>query len=346
MTALPPELLALAQRLAGLTPGERAEAIGKIPPSQQHAIMAAIMEQPLLKATIGSTWKANPKQVLAKALLDDPDILHLLMYGGARSGKSVLGAKTIIERAIQAPGSRHLIARYRFNAARNSIWRATLPETMARYFPGLEATANNSEFFYKLGNSSEIWVTGLDSDERTEKILGTEYRTALLEECSEIGWATVEMVTTRVAQRFGSIEPKVIYCENPPLRSHWSYRAGIEKRNPEPPYDGLPHPERWAAIRINPSDNAENLPATYLEGLQSGSARKVLRFWRGEFGDASEAALWSLELIERHRVATAPDNLVRIVVAVDPSGTAGLIDDGDAIGIVVAGLDQAGVCLL
>jgi hypothetical protein len=78
--------------------------------------------------------------------------------------------------------------------------------------------------------------------------------------------------------------------------------------------------------------------------LQTGSARKVLRFWRGEFGDAGESALWSLEMIERNRVATVPDSLVRIVVAVDPSGTKGEVDDGDAVGVVVAGLDQAGVC--
>jgi phage terminase large subunit-like protein len=338
---LPPELHTLAARLAALSPAERAQALDAIAPSQRQAIVAAILDQPLLKASIGSTWRPNPRQAEAKALLDDPETLHVLMYGGARSGKSVLGVRVVIERAIQAPGSRHLIARYRFNSARNSVWRATLPETLARCFPGLEAVPNNSEFFYRLSNGSEIWVAGLDSDQRTEKILGNEFLTALLEECSEIGWPAVEMVTTRVAQRFPSVEPKVIFTENPPSKGHWSYYTALAKREPEPPHKALAHPERWAAIKVNPIDNAENLPPTYLEGLQTGSARKVLRFWRGEFGDASESALWRHETFERHRVMAVPDNLIRIVVAVDPSGTAGA-DGRDPVGIIAAGVSSDG----
>jgi phage terminase large subunit-like protein len=120
----------------------------------------------------------------------------------------------------------------------------------------------------------------------------------------------------------------------------------IDRRNPEPPHKALAHAQRYACVQINPADNAENLPTTYLEGLQTGSARKVLRFWSGRFGDAGEAALWTLEMIERNRVAVVPNSLVRIIVAVDPSGTHGETDDGDAVGIVVAGLDQAGIAYI
>ena len=47
-------------------------------------------------------------------------------------------------------------------------------------------------------------------------------------------------------------------------------------------------------------------------------------------------ALWQLDSIDKTRIAAAPD-MRRIVVAVDPSGTGGTDDDGDSIGIVIAG---------
>lgn len=47
-------------------------------------------------------------------------------------------------------------------------------------------------------------------------------------------------------------------------------------------------------------------------------------------------ALWNHTIIDKKRVAVAPD-MARIVVAIDPSGTKGESDDGDSIGIVVAG---------
>ena len=79
------ELLDLAQRLATLTPEQRAEAIARMAPPAQHAIMAAIMAQPLLKATIGATAKLTAKQIEADALLDGP-CRHILLVGGSRSG--------------------------------------------------------------------------------------------------------------------------------------------------------------------------------------------------------------------------------------------------------------------
>jgi predicted phage terminase large subunit-like protein len=66
-----------------------------------------------------------------------------------------------------------------------------------------------------------------------------------------------------------------------------------------------------------------------------------LRFWEGKFGDIGEHALWSFETIETHRVPAVPASLQRIIVAVDPSGTKG-DDDGDTVGIIVAGLGVDG----
>ncbi|HEX8469562.1 MAG TPA: terminase family protein [Brevundimonas sp.] len=57
----------------------------------------------------------------------------------------------------------------------------------------------------------------------------------------------------------------------------------------------------------------------------------------GEILDDVPGALWTRGMVDSARsVGTLPD-MKRIVVAVDPSGTSGAGDDGDAIGIVVAG---------
>lgn len=116
----------------------------------------------------------------------------------------------------------------------------------------------------------------------------------------------------------------------------------LEKRDATPPYKPLENPEQYAAIHMNPADNAENLPASYLQALQRLPPRERLRFWEGRFGSADEGALWTFESIETTRVTGHPD-LQRIVVAVDPSGTRGPEDErSDHVGIVVAGLGTDG----
>ena len=62
---------------------------------------------------------------------------------------------------------------------------------------------------------------------------------------------------------------------------------------------------------MNPADNADNLPEQTLIELQGLSARAKLRFWWGQFGDATEGALWGYEQIEAHRVSEVKVSGVR-----------------------------------
>src|SRR5699024_7516559 len=55
-----------------------------------------------------------------------------------------------------------------------------------------------------------------------------------------------------------------------------------------------------------------------------------------EILDDLPGALWQRDQFDAHRIKTAPD-MQRIVVAIDPSGTGGAEDEGDSIGIIVAG---------
>lgn len=276
------------------------------------------------------------KQDEANRLLSGP-ATHCMLFGGSRSGKTFLLCRAISIRALKAEGSRHAILRHRFNHVKSSVWHDTWPKMMKLCWPEVPYKQDKSDWFIELPNGSQVWMGGLDEKERTEKILGQEYASIYLNECSQISFGAREIVRTRLAQNVG-LKLKLYYDENPPMRTHWTHRLFIEKRNPEPPYLQLENPQEYASLLLNPADNAANLPEQYLKELQSLGPRARLRFWEGRFGDATEGALWSYETIQRYRVESHPD-LQRVVVAVDPSGTKGEEDDrSDHVGIVIAGL--------
>ena len=134
-----------------------------------------------------------------------------------------------------------------------------------------------------------------------------------------------------------------MYDENPPSQAHWSYLQFVRKIDPETKH-GLARPEDYASFKINPTDNAENIAEDYLDTLNAMSARLRKRFRDGEFSDATPGALFSDEIIEKWRAIDGdlPD-FVRVVVAVDPSGSGDEDNaDNDEIGIVVAALGTDG----
>lgn len=280
------------------------------------------------------------------------DATYLMLFGGSRSGKTFLHVRNTVFRALKAPNSRHAALRFRFNAIKSSIVLDTFPKVMRLAFPGVRYELNKTDWFATFDNGSELWFGGLDDKERTEKILGMEFATIYLNECSQIPWGSVGVAITRLAQQAtqtiegrgeSPLRPRMYFDCNPPPKSHWTYRLFIEKRDPESK-KALPRPEDYASFQINPESNLENLSAGYLDTLKSLSPRLQKRFLKGEFGDATPNQLFREEDIEKWREinGNVPD-LVRVVVAVDPSGS-GDVDnaDNDAIGIVVVGLGTDG----
>jgi predicted phage terminase large subunit-like protein len=282
------------------------------------------------------------KQELANGLLGS-DATHCMLYGGSRSGKTFLLTRALLTRAL-AHKSRHAMLRYRFNHIKASIIYDTLPKVLEACFPGVadRSRLDKTDWFMTLPNGSEVWFGGLDDKERTEKILGQEYATMYLNECSQIPWASRNMAMTRLAQNT-PLRLKAYYDCNPPGMAHWTYRLFMEKRDPDR-RSGVLNPGNYAAMIMNPKDNEANLPASYLEELQNMSEAMRRRFLLGQFADTSDSALWTLELLDQQRIldGKVPD-MVRIVVAVDPSGASGEEDTrSDEIGIVVCGLGKDG----
>lgn len=301
------------------------------------------------------TFSLTARQREAQAVLAG-DAKHLMLFGGSRSGKTFLLVRNVVMRALKAPESRHVIFRYRFNAIKASIIADTFPKVMRLAFPGVSYKLDRVDWFATLPNGAQIWFGGLDEAQRAEKILGMEFVTIYLNECSQIPRESVDVAITRLAQSVDQtiegrpaspLRPRVYYDENPPSQAHWTYKLFIKKLDPE---TGKPlaKPDDYAWFKINPGDNAENIAADYLETLDGMSARLRKRFRDGEFSDATPGALFSDEVIEKWRVLDAAlPEFVRVVVAVDPSGSGDEDNaDNDEIGIVVAGIGTDGIAYL
>lgn len=217
----------------------------------------------------------------------------------------------------------------------------TWPTMMRAAYPEVSVDLRKADQYAIFPNGAEVWFGGLDDKERVEKILGKEYATFYVNETSQVAYETVLTLRTRLAQSVAKVDGrplklKAYYDLNPTGRGHWTYREFVEGRRPD---NDLPvEPGSRMFDVLNPADNPR-LPAAYLAELAALPERQRQRFFDGRYQSEVPGALWPSDTIERSRVATAPD-MVRIVVAVDPSGSDGT--GGDCQGIVVAGLGVDG----
>lgn len=280
-------------------------------------------------------FKKTDKQKDLTAL----QILHTftMAYGGSRSGKTFLALRNIIIRACKVK-SRHLVARFRFNHVKQSVVMDTLPKVMDICFPNLpklDSMLNKSDWFMKLPNGSEIWFGGLDDKERVDKILGNEYSTIFLNECSQMSWDAVTTVMSRLAENVGLVNKMWFDC-NPVGQKHWTYTVFKLGQDPDTgePIDGY---ELYGNILINPIDNLENLPAHYIKMLKSLPKRKRQRFLEGKFLKDVEGALWTDDMVESAK-ARKFSEVIKTVIAIDPSVSHN--PTSDECGIVVCSMDE------
>jgi len=285
------------------------------------------------------TIKKTDKQRKAVELMINS--IEVLLEGGSRSGKTFIEIYVIILRAAKYNGTKHVIVRKAFNHAKLSIWHQTLPDVFKKAFPNLRYKENKTDWFIQLDNGSQIWIGGTDDKERVEKILGSEWDTIFLNEISQLSYDIYETFKTRLNPKKG-VKALMLLDQNPPSMNHWSYKRFHLGKNPEnnQPLEDKDK-KRQSYLKMNPSDNIENLSDTYMDTLESMSESKKRRFLYGDYGDDSEFALWRREWIVNNRVSVKPESLDRVVVAVDPAVTGR--DTSDDTGIIIVGKVQIGV---
>lgn len=268
----------------------------------------------------------TPKQNQAIELIANN--FTTMLEGGARSGKTLINLKAVIIRALKYPGTKHLIAMFRFSDVKRAIWYESMPRINQLMELNGCFKENKTDWFYQGPRGSQIWVGGLDDKERADKILGQEYATAYFPEVSRIPFSSFEIARTRVNAPPG-VPGKILMDQNPPSMGHWTYKMFHERKLP----DGSPVPANdFAFLKMNPMDNPNLSPEYIAKNLMTLSAAKRKRFLSGEYG-TEEGALWKREWIKYRKPDLA--KLVRVVVGNDPSGSKG----GDPVGIVPAGTD-------
>ncbi|MBY0562445.1 MAG: phage terminase large subunit [Hyphomicrobium sp.] len=287
-------------------------------------------------------FKLTERQRLANKLLGGPET-DILLVGGSRAGKSFVLIRAIVARALKAAGSRHAIARFRWNHVVNSIGRDTLPSVLDKCYPQIAPLVgwDRSNWIVKFPNGSEIYLLGLDDKTRTERILGLEFATIMANEISQISYGAITMAKTRLAQKT-ILQPKFYYDCNPPSTQSWPYQLFIKKIDPTTRVP-LAFPQDYTHMFMNPVHNLENVSEGYLKTLEGLPEAQRRRFLLGEFLDDVGGALWTVDSFKHLPQGFTLPAMRRVVVAVDPSGASGKEDyRSDEIGIVVVGHGRDG----
>lgn len=229
-------------------------------------------------------FKKTEAQKNAIKLLASP-AKHVALGGGSRSGKSFILMFALIVRACKVK-SRHCVFRLNFNHVKRSIVMETMPKVMSLAFPNLKYELNKTDYILTLPNQSQIFFAGLDSGDRVEKVLGQEFSTLWFNEISQIPYSSVQMALTRLAEK-NTLAKKVYYDLNPNTKASWAYSLFIKKLDP---IENTPliKPDDYAYLRMNPSENLENIDSEYLALLESMPELEKNRFLLGEFGDHSD----------------------------------------------------------
>jgi hypothetical protein len=294
-----------------------------------------------------TAFELNPGQRRAMEYPLTAGIRFNLLYGGSRSGKSALLCVLDQDRALIAPGSRHLIVRKEGTAAKASIARDTFPKMWRIRYPETPMPEwKDKDGVFVFENGSEIWLGGLNDDAAVEKMLGREYVTIHGEEISEWPYHWFTLLRSRLAQQVhmdnGELQAQRFYGSlNPTTRMHWTYRLwhdGIDPQD-ETPVDRA----QYGYCVVNPYDNRLNLSPDYIADLESLPERAKKRFLHGEYSADEESALWRRSFFKRAaRQANGkwPVEMQRIVVGVDPAITNN--PGSDETGIIACGLGVDG----
>jgi Uncharacterized conserved protein len=299
-------------------------------------------------------FKFTDKQIEVQPLFGG-QATHILGEGGGRSGKTFLIVRNLVFRALKAPRSRHVILRFRFNHLKSSIIEDTLPQVLQLCYPAVKWELNRTDWNIDFQNGSQIWFGGLDDKGRMDKILGNEYVTGFLNECSQISWEGREMVKSRIAQRIeqeitrnrkvtrSPMAIRMYYDWNPTNTGHWVHKLFHRKMDP---MDGKPlsNPDNYVMFVMNPTDNTENIASNYIDELKASGSRFRKRFLEGIAADENPSALFPEEFIDRNRVTDGRlPAFVRVVIAVDPSGSDDVDNlENDEIGIFAIALGTDG----
>ena len=252
------------------------------------------------------------------------DWLTWLVMAGRGFGKTETGANWIRERWLNGAMQIAIIAE-----TQKDLEEVMVKRLIDIHPPSEKPTVRYSPVRISWANgATALGYTGTEPDQ----LRGPEFDTAWVDELAKYKKAREVWDMLAFTMRFGN-DPRVIVTTTP--------RAIPVMRE-------MLNDETTVVTRGSTFDNRSNLPAAFLNKLQKKYAGTRLgrQELEAELLEDLVGALWNHQAIDETRVEAMPA-MRRIVVAIDPSGTKGVEDSGDSIGIVIAGkgVDDRGYVL-
>jgi phage terminase large subunit-like protein len=177
-----------------------------------------------------------------------------------------------------------------------------------------------------LTNGSQFKIFGTDKRKDAESLRGYQCHYAWSDELGTQQFGDVALQMLEFCMRLGE-NPQLVITTTP---------------RPIPVIKKLVKDPDVRVVYGSTFDNSANLPSKQLALLKRRYENTSLgkQELYGKLLTEQVGALWSWPLIERARVSIPPDDLARIVVAIDPAGTGKRTSD--ETGIMVAGIDSNG----
>jgi len=248
-----------------------------------------------------------------------------LILAGRGWGKTRTGAEWVADQARANPGNTYAVVAPTFADLRNTCFEGRSGLLAALGLTVDSEAYNRSTAQVRLPNGSTIIGYAAETPGR---IRGANLAGAWCDEIAqwryEAAWYEGLVPALRIGDR-----PRIVATTTPRPVPIVRDLLGRD--------DGTVHTTRGSTF-----DNAANLSAAALVELKRRyeGSRLGRQELYGEVIDDVEGALWTFDLIHGARITEPPEELSRIVVAIDPAVTSG--EDSDETGIVVAGKDNQG----
>jgi len=136
---------------------------------------------------------------------------HLVMMGGAGSGKSYFAADKCILIMLSHAGGRVCVFRKVARTIKRSVW-ALLRSRLAYWGIDGMCEFNKTDYTIRFINGSEIWCIGLDDQEKLKSIDGMSY--AWIEEATEFIDEDLKQVNLRMRGKTPGYK-QIVYSFNP-----------------------------------------------------------------------------------------------------------------------------------
>lgn len=276
-------------------------------------------------------WLAARRRWLAQARaatqIPPADAPIWVFQGGRGSGKTRSACEAASEHCRTNPKARVALVGRSFSDGRDVLVEGAGSGLLAILPESVISGWNRSMGELRLVNGSQLTVF---SDTESDRLRGPAFSLALCDElASWAGRATWD--TLLMACRMGS-NPQILVTTTP---------------RPTALFRELVADPRVTVVRESTFANLQNLAPSFRDSILARYSGTTIgrQEIEAELLLDVEGAMWTLAELDSHRVESAPADLRRVVVAIDPAGGSKPGNDETGIVVVAQGLDKHGYVL-